>query len=241
MREKRRVFNYWHHSLQPLTKRSKLMGQQRIPSDLDPNRSLSNSIPKSESEDGATKSFSSLMQPDPALQQTEQMMVSPLQLAQLATAGPQNPATFLNQLQLAQNSMLNIQEHLAQPNLKLNASQKAQIKTKLISANENLQSAHIKMGGELEQQPGPDDDAGGAPSKGPISQYLGYLTDGLHQIESSKQFVKQISSMEGAKLSPGDFLLIQLKLAKAQQQLEFTGLLLSKTVDGFKQIMSVQL
>lgn len=200
-----------------------------------PNESSEQSSP----EQLGANSFSSLMQPEQALPSPEQMMVSPLQLAQLATGGPQNPASLLAQMQMAQSSMVGLQQQLSDPNLKLNTSQRNQIKTKLLSANANIDGVYLKMGGTLEQQ---NDDTGGRPSKGtgPIAQFLGYLTDGLNKMEDVKHHVNKISKI-GANLSPGDFLLVQLKLAKAQQELDFTGVLLSKTIDGFKQIMSVQL
>lgn len=218
------------------------MTEHRIPANLNPNRSITSEespLAKDPTESSGTKSFSSLMQNVSPEQGADKSMVSPLQLPQMATAGPSNPANFLAQIQLAQNNMVSVQGQLAHPNLKLNAAQRNIIKTKLISANTNLESAHLKLGGSLDEK---NDDAGDAPSKGspgPIAQFLGFLSDGLNQLESTKHHIKNVSA-DGV-LSPGDFLLIQLKLAKAQQEIEFTGVLLSKTIDGFKQLMSVQL
>ncbi|MES2199666.1 MAG: hypothetical protein V4489_05825 [Chlamydiota bacterium] len=213
------------------------MSQHRIPSDLDPSRSARSGspIPEDSSEESSSKSFSSLMQNNP-VEQTTETMINPMQLAQMATAGPPNPATLLAQMQMVQNNMLNVQGQIANPNLKLNNSQKSVIKNKLISANSNLEAAHLKMGGSLDHN---DEDAGDAPSKGPIAKFLGMLSNGIDQLESTKQHVKTVSI--NGQLSPADFLLIQIKLAKASQEIEFTGVLLSKTLDGFKQLMSVQL
>ncbi len=215
------------------------MTQNRIPGDLDPIRKViqESDFSKDPAEASSTKSFSSLMQNNLPEQQVNTTMINPLQLAQPATAGPTNPGAFLAQLQQAQNSMMNIKEHIKTPNLKLNEAQKKQIKGKLISANENLQAAHLKMGGTIE--PKQESEEPSESGTGPIAQFLGYLTDGLNQLEETKRHVKTVSN--DGMLAPADFLLIQLRLAKAQQELEFTGVLLSKTIDGFKQIMSVQL
>lgn len=217
------------------------MSHQRIPSDLEKSQLSLSSSPQMEStsdEESSTKSFSSLMQGNQTAPEVEQM-ISPMQLPQIATAGPPNPTTLLAQMQLAQNTMSTLQSQLSTPNLQLTNTQQLDIRNKLSSAGDYLQSAYGKIGSNIDQET--QQDAGGAPSKGkgPIAQFLGLLTDGIQQLESSKSHVQNIGK-EGM-LSPGDFLLIQLKLAKAQQELEFTGVLLSKTIDGFKQIMGVQL
>lgn len=215
------------------------MSQHRIPSNLDPIRSMtSGSSPSTDfTKDAETKSFSSLMQNNP-IEQNPEPMINPLQLAQVATAGPPNPHTLLAQVQLAQNNMLNIKEHISSPNLKLNVSQKSLLKTKLTSANSKFQSLDVKLGGSLD---GKNDDAGDGPSKGsgPIAQYLGLLTNGLSSLESIKHGIKTVSN--AGMLSPADFLTMQVNLSKATQELEFASVLLSKTLDGFKQLMSVQL
>jgi flagellar hook-basal body complex protein FliE len=136
--------------------------------------------------------------------------------------------------------MMNLQNQFNNPNLKLSSAQQTNIKNKLFAAGDYLQAAYSKLGADT-QSGEQDQNAGGAPSKGkgPIAQFLNFLTDGIQQLESTKTHVHNIGKQ--GVLSPGDFLLIQLKLSKAQQELEFTGVLLSKTIDGFKQIMGVQI
>lgn len=214
------------------------MSQHRIPSDLDPSRSHrpGSPIPEESGEDSQGKSFSSLMQTNAAEQDPTSIAINPMQLAQMATAGAANPATILAQVQMVQNQMLNVKGQVSHPNLKLNTAQKNTIKTKLISANSKLEAAHLKMGGTLDKK---EEDTGDAPSKGPIAHFLGMLSNGIDQLEDTKHLVKTVSN--NGQLSPADFLTIQIKLAKASQEIEFTGVLLSKTLDGFKQLMSVQL
>ncbi len=214
------------------------MSQHRIPSDLDPSRSQRSGslIPEESGEDSQKTSFSSLMQSNPVEQDPTSMTINPMQLAQMATAGPINPSTILAQVQMVQNQMLNVKGQISHPNLKLNTSQKNTIKNKLVSANSKLEEAHLKMGGTLDKK---EEEAGDAPSKGPIAHFLGMLSNGLDQLEDTKHLVKTVS--KNGQLCPADFLTIQIKLAKASQEIEFTGVLLSKTLDGFKQLMSVQL
>jgi len=180
--------------------------------------------------------FSSLLQTSSETPQ-EAIPLSPMQLSHAATAGPPNPQHFLSQLQMAQNSMLNIREHVQTPNLALKPSQANLVKKKLSNANEYLESAYKKLGGTLDQGEEKEDQQKGS---GPIAQFLNHLTSGLRLIDSAAMQAKHVSALR-KQLSPGDYLLIQLKLAKAQQELEFTSTLLSKSIDGFKQIMSVQL
>lgn len=214
------------------------MSEHRIPSDLDPNRSLnSGSItPEEPAEGSSTKSFSSLMQNNLAEQEPNMAAINPMQLAQMATAGVANPNTILAQIQMMQNNMLNVKGQFSDPNLKLSNAQKITVKNKLTSANANLEAAHRKVGGSLDKEDNQNEDS---PSQGPISQFLGMLCNGIDQLESTKQHVKTVST--NGQLSPGDFLMIQIKLAKASQEIEFTGVLLSKTLDGFKQLMNVQI
>lgn len=177
------------------------------------------------------------------LQNTENSVttntITPMDLPQLMTAGPSDPRSFLSQLQQAEQNALHIKEHLTNPEVKKwNSAQQKQLKTKLLSANENLKSAYVKLGGrqETENKAIEEQEEG---EGGPIAKFLGYLTDGMNQLESVKHQVKSVS--KDGMLAPADFLLIQLKLSKAQQELEFSGVLLSKVIDGAKQIMNVQI
>jgi hypothetical protein len=46
---------------------------------------------------------------------------------------------------------------------------------------------------------------------------------------------------KGADLKPADFLSIQLKLAHAQQEIEYASIMLSKAVEDIKTMFNIQL
>ena len=51
----------------------------------------------------------------------------------------------------------------------------------------------------------------------------------------------QNMKLKGGSLSPAALLTIQVKLAKAQQELEYSSVLLSKAVDDIKTMFNIQL
>jgi hypothetical protein len=59
-------------------------------------------------------------------------------------------------------------------------------------------------------------------------------------MEAAKNQVSALKN-SGTDLKPSDFLLIQLEMNKAQQELDFTSVLLSKVVEGTKMLMNVQI
>ena len=69
---------------------------------------------------------------------------------------------------------------------------------------------------------------------------MNYLADGQQQLVSAQRQLQSLKA-KGDSLAPADFLLIQVKLNKAQQELDFTSVLLSNAVSGFKTLMNVQL
>ncbi len=228
------------------------MNEPRIPNDpisrnrMDPSHSPAENSPIN------GEAFSSFMQKG---QMPEEVgnRISPFDLAQgdlkMGNVTP-SPQTLLTQLQLTQNTMANIQNHMAYPHLKMKTSQRYLVKNKLASAASNLSAVTQKAGGSLDGQ---NDDAAGAPSKGrenqelhpskaggPISQFLSYVTDGMNQIESIKSNIGALGA-KGANLTAADFLFMQIKLAKAQQELEFTSAILAKSVEDIKSIMNIQI
>jgi hypothetical protein len=227
------------------------MNQPRIPKELGLTRSMTEQTQTfKEPIANASSSFSSLMQNTASKEVQSPKMISPFDLAGAKPNMPQTPQALLAQLQLLQNTMTNIQGQMAYPNLKMKPAQRTVIKNKLSSANTSLQAINSKMGSGKDQE----EDAAGAPSKGasskidkdagrpqgPISQFLGYVTDGIQQLENAKKQVQALSQNSDS-MNPGDFLFIQLKVAKAQQELEFTSSLMAKVVEDFKMIMNIQL
>jgi flagellar hook-basal body complex protein FliE len=164
--------------------------------------------------------------------------VSPFDLAGIGAkpiAAP-NMETLMHQASVAQNTLNTVHGQLSYPNLKLKASQKYLVKNKLMDANNHLRAANAKMGISPEAAPV----AATTKESGPIAQYLGYVTDGMNQLEAAKKQLGTISA-QGSNLSPAEFMLLQLKFNKAQQELDFTSAVLGKSIEGFKTIMNVQI
>ena len=195
------------------------------------------------------QSFSSLMQkPDAAAANNK--MISPLDLAQGGTRTPATPQSLLSQVNLMQNTMTALQGQMNHPNLKMKSSQKYLIKNKLSSALNSMHSVTSKIGGALDKE-----DSEGSPSQeghkeekkgplrkisGPIGQFLNYITDGMSQLADVKKQLNDVGA-KGKDLGPADFLFMQVKLAKAQQEMEFTSAVLTKATEDFKTIMNIQL
>jgi hypothetical protein len=161
---------------------------------------------------------------------------SPLDLiSQAGTPGsPASLQTILTQVQHAQATMGDINMKLNTPNLKLRQSQRQMLKTKFVSANAQLRSVNNKLGNPpVEETPFPR-------NTDPLTRFLAYLTDGQQQLETLKSSLHEISR-KGDTMNPADILLLQLKLNKAQQELEYSSLLLSKAVDDMKTLFSVQI
>ncbi len=185
-----------------------------------------------------TRSFQSYMQTDetsPTLGAGKPMQLSPFDLAhgQVLAAGP-TFETIQAQAKSAQLSLGDVSTQLNTPNLKLRQSSKYLLKNKLGSANTLIRSAGSKLG--VPELPPKEV----APSAGPIQRFLALITDGQGQLEAAQSQLQALQS-RGESLSPGDMLLVQIKLNKAQQEIEYSSLLLSKAVDDMKMMMNIQL
>lgn len=163
-------------------------------------------------------------------------MISPFALmqGQVPIATVPSMTTLLAQINNVHSTLGDINTQLQTPNLKLRASTKYLVKSKLSEANENLRTFNAKLGAQVPQEP--DSSA----FAGPLGRFFAYLNDGQAQMEQAKIQLQNLKN-KGSQISPGDFLLIQVKLNKAQQLLEFTSVLLSNAVSDIKQLMQVQL
>lgn len=163
-------------------------------------------------------------------------MISPFELASTRPALSQTPtvATVLAQVDQARSTLGDLSSYLSTPNLKLKAGQKSLLGAKLADANTHLQAVTAKLGGEEIQTPR------NLNFTGPFGKFLHYLADGQAQLEAAKGQLQGLKN-KGEQLSPGDFLLIQIKMNKAQQELDFSSVMLSNAVQGFKMLMQVQL
>ncbi len=213
-----------------------------LPSDISsadkiiPTRSIGN---EPEHTGVPTQSFASFMQGDkasPMTQSGKTAMISPFDLAHGQPPLAQAPTldTLVAQVNTAQSTMGDLNSQLSYPNLKLKNSQKYLLKNKLTDANANLRIANAKMGANVPDAPEQTQ------LSGPFAKFIGYLSDGQAQLTSAQQQLTALKD-KGQNLSAGDFLMIQIKMNKAQQQLEFSSVLLSNAVQDIKTLMGVQL
>lgn len=220
------------------------MPDKILPEDITPPNRIGAIMPIGEepgSLASSTQSFSSFMQSAQATAEasgTKSQMISPFDLEQnglkSGLASP-NLGTIMSQVQLAQSTIGEVQNQLSYPDLKLKSSQKFVVKNKLSDVNDSLRAANAKLG-----TPGADGPSVSSGATGPLARYLDYVADGMNQLESAKQQIAALKT-KGTSMNPADYLLIQIKMNKAQQELDFTTVLLSKAVDDFKTMMNVQL
>lgn len=161
--------------------------------------------------------------------------VSPFELAKgqqpLAT-GPSFD-TLLTQVKSAQGMLGDINSQLQTNNLKLKQSQRYLLRNKLKDANSYLRAANTKMGAEV---PTPPESAG----KGIVGKFLDYVSEGQSNLVAAQQQLMTLKG-QGDNLKPADFLAIQLKLAHAQQEIEYASIMLSKAVEDTKTLFNIQL
>lgn len=187
---------------------------------------------------GAVRPFQPYMEgaePNPLLTAGKTPQISPFDLAhgRVPAPGP-NFNTIQEQAKAAHGTLGDIANQLKTPKLKLKQSTKYLLKNKLNSAKAHINAASEKLGAPKAGEEETPKDAG------PLQKFLGIVTNGQNQLEETQQRLGKLSA-EGDQLRPGEMLLVQLKLNKAQQELEYSSLLLGKAVDDLKMMMNIQL
>jgi len=193
--------------------------------------------PSKEPED-QIRTFSSYMkggEPNPLAATGKPTQASPFDLAH-GRVPPPGPtlASIQDQAKVAGATMGDINTQLNTPKLKLKQSTKYLLKNKLSSAKGHIQSAATKVGApiiEEEEQQG---------KGGPLQKFVNLVTSGQRQLDATQSMLAQISA-KGEQMSPSDMLMVQIKLNKAQQELEYSSLLLGKAIDDLKMMMNIQL
>lgn len=162
---------------------------------------------------------------------------SPINLAAQGTQAISTPptlATVQSQMQSVAGSLGDIKNQLHTKGLKLKQSEKYLLRSKLTAANANIRGVAERTGVNT-----------GAPvnlsnTKNPITKFLELVSDGQNQLNSAAMKVHELST-SGKELNASQFLLIQAKLQKAQQELDFTSVLLGKATDTIKTLFNVQI
>lgn len=146
------------------------------------------------------------------------------------------PTELVTQAQDVIATIDTLKDKLNSPNLELKGSVQNILRNKLTHIDDNLRIALSKAGVEYKE---PDKNAASQGRVNPIERFLGYLTDGQNQLQSLSGEIQKMSDKNG-EFSPGDMLLIQIKVGYIQQELEFFTSLLNKALESTKTVMNVQ-
>jgi hypothetical protein len=181
--------------------------------------------------------FQTLMnQPTGVTEGEKAHLVSPFELAGQQSVLAKGPSydTLLAQAATTEGTLADLQNQLNTPNLKLKQSHKYLLNNKLADADAHLRAASEKMGAPVLEP------TKLSPGMGPINKFLNFIADGVSQVHSAKAHLQALKD-KGTAVNPADFLLIQMKMNKAQQELEYSSVVLSKAVEGLKTIMQIQI
>lgn len=121
---------------------------------------------------------------------------------------------------------------LETPELDIKSSVQTLLRNKLNHIDDNLKVALDKTGSEYATPERSD-----GMSK-PIDRFLGLLTHSQSQLETLASDVKAMAVEN--EMSPASMLLIQIKVAKVQQEIELFTSMLNKALESTKTIMNVQ-
>jgi hypothetical protein len=138
------------------------------------------------------------------------------------------------QMNTASGSLGDIKQHLDNKDLNLKSSDKYLVRKKLTSAHDHLKTAAEKVGVNTG-----DFDAKLNKSKSPIARFLMMVTDGQNQMAQAAASVKNLSA-NGQSISPAELLLVQVKLSKAQQELNYTSTILGNATSMIKTLFNTQ-
>lgn len=165
---------------------------------------------------------------------TQSPTVSPFDLVQGQTPLMKGPTldSLLAQVKSAHGMLGDINNDLQTKNLKLKPSERHLLRSKLQNANTYLRAANTDLGVE----PSPP-----TPAKGGIlGKFLGYISEGQGNLAAAQQQLLALGK-KGDRVNPADFLAIQLKIAHAQQEIEYASIMLSNAVSAMKTLFNIQL
>jgi hypothetical protein len=196
--------------------------------------------------------FDALMQKDVhRLDQTEQMAKDPNKIAspmdeatkmggRTGHTGKIRPAEIIEQTRSASRRIETIKTRLGGANVDVKPSVQGLLRNKLHHIDRNIQGALDKAGaqesdkmiakeGEVEMVDG---------VLNPVHRFLGMLTSGQSSLEQLTGAVERMNKEGNA--SPSALLAIQIKVSRAQHEIELFTSLLNKALESTKTIMNVQ-
>lgn len=181
--------------------------------------------------------FQSFMQGTPAKAPgaTPTMAPTPMEMSRassLQAAGP-TVNSLIEQSRNAQDALGTVHDQLNTPNLKLKRSQAHLLRNKLGDANTYVRAAAGKLGIDTPPMKMPA-------NSGALERFMAYVNDGQDKMASIQGKLTELAGTNG-EIRPGDMMLVQIKMAQAQQEIEYSSTLLSKVIDSIKQILNIQL
>lgn len=175
---------------------------------------------------------------------------SPMNVAQSAQpsmqTGQVSAENLISNIQQVLGQMQGLQQGLQTPNLKLNPRTRRLLDAKLKRTKDNINYIHSKVNvGEEEDPREKEKDlpigSGDDDNKSAINKFLNYLTDGQSQLENTMGSVSHLSNTKNPGLMMQDIFSMQVKLYRAQVEIEFSTAVLQKAIDDLKTLMNVQL
>lgn len=127
-----------------------------------------------------------------------------------------------------------VKTRLANTRTDIKPSYQTLLQNRLTHIDDNLKIALSKAG--VEYVPPAQGVKG---SLNPIERFIGFLSNGQHQLENLTQTIDQLNSSQ-TQLTPASMLAIQIKVGYIQQQIELFTNLLNKALESTKTIMNVQ-
>jgi hypothetical protein len=183
------------------------------------------------------QAFKQHMQTNQLNSPEKQTAPSPMDIANMQKINPTAPPTMDSvkaQMDTASDSLGDIKSELHKKGLKLKASDKYLIRKKLTNANEHISAAAKHVGVDTQNF-----DAKLNRSKNPIARFLSMVSDGQNQMLQAANTIKNMN-VNGQSINPSQLLLVQIKLQKAQQELNYTSTILGNATSMIKTIFSVQ-
>ena len=215
------------------------MAENDIPKDIarpekmDPTKGIS---PGEEQEPGQaqTKPFEPYMKGGP--EQSQSSQPSPFDIAKgpVSPTGQPTLETVNAQMKTASGTLGDINQHLNTKGLKLKRSQNYLLRNKLTDSNQNIRTAVQKLGVD----PGAPVQVAGR--QNPIMRFIALVGDSQKQMQDAQKKVKELSA-QGSSVNPAELLTVQIKINKAQQELEYSSVLLSNAVSSLKMMFNVQI
>ncbi|MDE3055580.1 MAG: hypothetical protein KGI80_02645 [Verrucomicrobiota bacterium] len=120
----------------------------------------------------------------------------------------------------------------------LKRSQATLLKNKLEDVRDTSKNIAGKLGVET---PSPKVEIGeDEPDGGVLTRFLSYIGDGQNQLLAVQKKIEEMGKQNGT-INPADMIAIQVKMGIAQQEIEYSSMLLGKVMSSITTVMNIQL